>query len=116
MSNNIDDIFESIDQLLPESAETKTETIEVVEAEERHILVPLDFKVYSGDPKGRKEIVDTYKCDRVKGIIPVGKAKIKADRMKMTFKNKNFFVIETASKITESGKVSTVERIVYQTN
>ncbi|HWY34511.1 MAG TPA: hypothetical protein VNX68_07685 [Nitrosopumilaceae archaeon] len=111
------ELFGDINELLS-SADTKTVETVIVEAviEEEHILIPLDYKVYSTNSStGRKEIVDTLKCDRSKGIIPIGKARQKADLMKKVFKTTTFFVLETSSKIFTSGKVVTVENVVYQT-
>lgn len=98
--------------------EIKAETKALQEEEEEHTIVPLDYQIYStsnNQPTGKKDIVDTYKCDRTKGIIPSGKARMKADLMKKAFPNKTFFVDETVSKIYESGRVKTVSKIYYQT-
>jgi hypothetical protein len=99
--------------------EAKTETkVEVAEEEEEAILIPLDYHIFStsnNEPTGKKEPVDTYYCDKVRGIVPIGKAKIKANLLKQAFKNKTYFVEETATKVFESGKVVTVKTIVYKT-
>ena len=115
----IDDIFGDLDSLnLDVICDLNiTKSIEVVE-EENFILVPLDYKIFSthnNEVSGQREPIDTYKCDRIKGIVPIGKARQKANLMKQAFKNKVFFVEESSSKILESGKVRTVHQIVYQT-
>ena len=122
--NEEDDLLSDLNELMlsevaPEvqkELEAKIEEVEVVE--EEHILIPLDYQIFSthnNEPTGKREIIDTYRCDRVRGITPSGKVRIKADLMKKAFANKKFFVEETSSKIYENGRVKTISRIYYQT-
>jgi len=117
--NEENDLMGDINDLLSSEETPKVEmevTAEIVE--EEAVLIPLDYHIFTtsnGESTGKREPVDTYKCDRLRGIVPINKAKMKADLMKNAFKNKNFFVVETSSKILPSGKVVTVENIVYQT-
>ena len=119
---NENDLLGDISDLLSVSTTTETTEVEIevvaeVEKEEC-VLIPLSYHIFTthnGELKGKKEPIDTYKCDRVNGIIPIGKARIKADLMKKAFQNKTFFVAETSSKILPNGRVITVENIVYQT-
>lgn len=119
MDFDFDNLLDGLDEVgAPIIVNKIVETIVEVE-EEKCIFVPLDYRIFSthnNEPNGQREPIDTYKCDRVKGIVPIGKARIKADLMKKAFKNKKFFVEETSSKISESGKTKTVHQIVYQTN
>jgi hypothetical protein len=117
--NEENDLLSEISDLLS-SEETSEETVEikVEKVEEDAILIPLDYRIFSTDnglPTGKREPVDVYKCDRNTGIIPIGKARKKANLMQQAFKDKTFFVSETASKILPNGKITTVENIVYQT-
>ena len=114
MTNEDFDLMGELDNIL--TGTTTEAKVEVVE--EEHILIPLDYQIFSthnNEPNGKREIIDTYRCDRVRGIIPTGKARIKADLMKKAFATKKFFVEETSSKIFESGRVITVSKIYYQT-
>ena len=117
----MNDLLDNLDDLnLEVETEINIEVANVVEVEEpEFILVPLDYKIFTthnNEVNGQREPIDTYKCDRVKNIIPIGKARKKADLMKQAFKNKTFFVEETSSKIFENKKVTTVHKVVYQTN
>lgn len=47
----------------------------------------------------REVIVDTFVVDKKKGIVPVGKAKIKAQKMKEAFPDKSFYVVEIVHRI-----------------
>lgn len=120
MENETDDLLGNLDDLLGnENLEILCELkIEEV-VEEESVLIPLDYQIFTthnGLATGKKEIVDTYKCDRIKGIIPINKSITKAKLMKQAFKNKEFFVTETSSKILPNGKIKTVEKIIFQTN
>ncbi len=113
---NTDDFMSDLGELL--TSEVKVEIKEVKAEEEEHILIPLDYQIFStsnNEPTGKREIIDTYRCDRKRGITPSGKARIKADLMKKAFPNKKFFVEETSSKIYDNGRVQTVGKIYYQT-
>ena len=113
--DNLDDLNLEVETEINIEVATKVET----EPENDFILVPLDYKIFTthnNEVNGQREPIDTYKCDRVKNIIPIGKARKKADLMKQAFKNKTFFVEETSSKIYENKKVTTVHKVVYQTN
>lgn len=115
-----DDLLSEVSDLLDTEIKSTTNTVKV-EADvedENAILVPSAYQVIStvnNLPTGKKEVVDTYYCDRVKGIVPIGKARVKADLMRKAFKNKTYFVIEFSSKILSNGKVKTSEKIVYTT-
>lgn len=119
--NEENDLLGEISDLL--SVETITD-VEVetpakkVKDEIEFVLIPLDYQIFTtdnGKSDGKREIIDTYKCDRAKGIIPIGKAKMKAELMKKAFKNKTFFVEQTSSKILPKGRVTTVKSIVFET-
>lgn len=119
--NNEDDILNEMDTLLSSdiAVEAKINTPKVELIEDDAILVPLDYQIFAvsnGDVNtGKRELIDTYKCDRVRGITPSGKARIKADLMKKAFSAKKFFVVENSSKILPNGKTVVVEKIIYQT-
>lgn len=115
-----DDLLSEVSDLLDTEIKPTNNTtkVEIEEEDENAILVPSAYQVIStvnNLPTGKKEVVDTYYCDRVKGIVPIGKARIKADLMHKAFKNKTYFVIEFSSKILSNGKVKTSEKIVYTT-
>lgn len=115
-----DDLLNEVSDLLDTEIKPTNNTVKVeVETEDENaILVPNAYQVISttnNQPTGKKEVVDTYYCDRTKGIVPIGKARIKADLMHKAFKNKTYFVIEFSSKILSDGKVKTSEKIVYTT-
>ncbi len=117
--NEENDLLNEMDELLSSdiAPETKEET-KVEETEEEGIVIPLDYQVFTtnnGEVTGKRELIDTLMCDRKKGIVPIGKARMKADRLKEAFKNKVYFVVENSSKILANGKVITVEKIVYKT-
>jgi hypothetical protein len=122
MENETNDLLDNLDDLLASEnlsilCELKVEKVE--EVEEESVLIPLDYQIFTtnnGLATGKKEIIDTYKCDRVKGIVPIGKAITKAKLMKQAFKNKEFFVTEASSKILPNGKTKIVEKIIFQTN
>ena len=118
-TDNEDNLLDEIGDLLT-SETPKVEVEATIEKEvEEAVLIPLDYHIFTtnnGDVKGKREAIDTLVCDRVRGIVPIGKARTKADLMKKAFQNKTFFVAETSSKILPNGKVVTVENIVYQTN
>jgi hypothetical protein len=46
-----------------------------------------------------EEIVDTFMVDKVKGIIPIEKAKSKAKKMKQVFPDKTYFVVGIYKRI-----------------
>ncbi len=115
-----DDLLSEVSDLLDTEVkpEVKTSTVVIEDEDNDTILVPTAYQVIStvnNLPTGKKEVVDTYYCDRVKGIVPIGKARIKADLMRKAFKNKTYFVIEFSTKILSDGKVKTSEKIVYTT-
>lgn len=118
--NEEEDFIGELNDLLEleTTPEVKAEIKALEVEDEPYVLIPLDYSIFStsdNTPNGKRDIVDTYKCDRVKGIVPSGKAKIKADLMKKAFSNKKFFVEETSSKIYDNGRVKTVSKIYYQT-
>jgi hypothetical protein len=118
--NENDELMGDLEDLLTceTTAKVKAEIKANEVEEEEHVLVPLDYLIFStsnNEPTGKREIIDTYKCDRIKGIVPSGKARMKADLMKKAFPNKRFFVEETASKIFDNGRLRTVSKIYYQT-
>lgn len=47
----------------------------------------------------REVIVDTFMVDKKNGIVPSGKAKLKAKKMKEAFPNKSFYVVEIVHRI-----------------
>lgn len=118
MDFDFDNLLDDLEEIAkPAIVNNKAETNVEIE-EEKCIFVPLDYRIFSthnNEPTGQIEPIDTYNCDRTKGIVPIGKARIKADLMKKAFKTKVFFVEETSSKISENGKAKTVHKIVYQT-
>lgn len=117
--NEDNNFLSELEELLETTPEVQAEIKALEkEAEEEHILIPLDYQIFStsnNEPTGKREIIDTYRCDRKRGITPSGKARIKADLMKKAFPNKKFFVEETSSKIYNGGRVQTVSKIYYQT-
>jgi len=102
--------------------EETTEQVEVTETAkmeitEDEICVPLHYQIFTTNdntPTGRKEIVDTYACDRAKGIVPTARAKGKADGMKKCYPNKTYFVMGYYELISEKGTRKETE-IIYQT-
>jgi hypothetical protein len=102
--------------------EETTEKVEVTEIVKMTILdneicVPLHYQIFStsdNTPTGHKEIIDTYACDRAKGIVPTARAKGKADGMKKCYPTKTYFVIGFYELISERGSRKETE-IIYQT-
>jgi hypothetical protein len=47
----------------------------------------------------REVVVDTYAVDKVKGIVPKGKAMLKAKKMKEVYPDKTFYVVEIVNRI-----------------
>ena len=93
---------------------TETTKMEIAEEE---ICVPLHYQIFTTNdntPTGRKEIVDTYACDRAKGIVPTARAKGKADGMKKCFPKNTYFVMGYYELISEKGTRKS-EEIIYQT-
>jgi hypothetical protein len=113
MDFNFNEIFDEIEKV---SADTKSVTVEVKpKFSEEAVFVPLSYQIFSLDSNKRREIVDTYLCDRERGIVPNLKAKKKADLMQKAFPNKTFFV-EGEYAVVEEGKavVKHVE-IIHET-
>lgn len=97
-----------------EVTETTTAKMEI---EEDEICVPLHYQIFTTNdntPTGRKEIVDTYACDRAKGIVPTARAKGKADGMKKCFPKNTYFVLGFYEMVSEKGTRKSTE-IIYQT-
>lgn len=115
--NENDNLLEDINSLLGE--ENLTPKVELQAEDEEVVLIPLRYHIFytlNGEPNGKREPIDTYECDRVRGITPIGKARAKADLMKKAFANRTFFVEETSSKIVPNKPTTTVKKIVHQTN
>lgn len=107
------DIFDEIEKV---SAETKSVTVEIKpKFSEEAILVPLSYQIFSLDNNKRREIVDTYMCDREKGVVPNLKAKKKADLMQKAFPNKTFFVEGEYAVIEEGKEAVKHTEIIHET-
>jgi hypothetical protein len=108
------DIFGEIEKA---SADTTTIKVEIVAPVQKFsddaVYVPLSYQIYKL-ANGRKEVIDTYYCDRVKGIVPTGKAKKKADLMKQAFSKETFYV-EAEYSLTYLGKTVKETEVIYQT-
>lgn len=72
---------------------------EVLKKEDAIAELPEAYQVRGTDSQGREEIIDTFKVDRVRGITPIGKAKLKAQAMKRVFPKKTFYVVEIVHRI-----------------
>lgn len=108
------------DNEMEETAEivevTKTATAKIEIADDE-ICVPLHYQIFSTNdntPTGRKDIVDTYVCDRAKGVVPTNRAKGKADGMKKCFPKNTYFVMGYYQITGEKGTRKENE-IIYQT-
>jgi len=100
-----------------ETTEVEVTEIAKMEIADEEICVPLHYQIFTTNdntPTGRKEIVDTYACDRAKGIVPTARAKGKADGMKKCFPKNTYFVIGFYEIISEKGTRKETE-IIYQT-
>ena len=100
-----DDIFSEVSEsvvLVEKFKEPKIEGIEIPEA----------YQVCKLDSDGKREIVDTYKVNRVLGIVPILKAKSKAETLKRIFPKNTFVVIEIIHKVTKSNKVFRILNVV----
>ena len=110
------DIFDEIEK----ASENQKPIVEVTavkasEFSEDAIYIPLSYQVYTTDnglAEGKKEIIDTYPCDRIKGIVPTGKAKKKAELMKQAFKTKTFFVL-AEYEVVDGGKTQRTKEVIY---
>jgi hypothetical protein len=111
----LDDIFNEIEKV---SADTKSVTVEIKpKFSEEAIYIPLAYQIFhthNNEPTGKREIVDTYLCDREKGIVPNLKAKKKADLMKNALPKKTFFV-EAEYTVIDNGKTIKHLEIIHQT-
>lgn len=100
------------------SGSTEAPTVIVVpKFSEEAVYIPLNYQIFSthdNSSTGKRDIVDTYQCDRAKNIIPNLKAKKKADLMKLAFKNKTFFVEAEYSVLDKGITVKHLE-IIHQT-
>lgn len=47
----------------------------------------------------KEVIMDTYLVDKKNGIIPVGKAKLKAKKLKEAYPDRSFYVVEIVHRI-----------------
>ena len=106
-------IFDSVEETTKEVVVENTK----MEIAEDEICVPLHYQIFTTNdntPTGHKEIIDTYACDRAKGIVPTARAKSKADGMKKCFPKNTYFVIGYYELISEKGSRKSNE-IIYQT-
>lgn len=79
----------------------------IEERESKAVRIPQHYQIFStdnGKADGKKDIVDTYYSDKIKGIIPINKAIAKAKLMKNVFKSKVFFVLEVSHSVIEGDK------------
>jgi hypothetical protein len=56
--------------------------------------------VMTTDSNGKQHIVDTFYVDKVRGIMPIDKARKKAKLMKNVYPNKTYFVVEVLHRTT----------------
>lgn len=112
------DLLSGALDILSNGTEDKKEVSASNEVKEDALYIPKDYQIFSthnNEATGKREIADTYMCDRKKGIVPNLKARKKADLMKNAFPKKTFFVEATYIMI-ETGKApKEVKEIYYQT-
>jgi hypothetical protein len=109
MEMDLNEIFDEI------SADTKSVTVEIKpKFSEEAVYIPMSYQIFSLDNNKRRDIVDTYLCDRAKGIVPNLKAKKKADLMQKAFPNKTFFV-EAEYTVLDNGKEIKHLEIIHET-
>lgn len=87
------------------------------ERENKAVKIPQMYIIFSTDNNqegGKRNIVDTYYTDKIKQIIPIGKAIAKAKLMKNALK-KTHFVLEVSHSAIEGTKriVTKHEKIVF---
>jgi len=109
------DIFNEIEKV---SGSTESTTVQVApKFSEEAIYVPLSYQIFSthdNSPTGKRDIIDTYLCDRAKGVVPNLKAIKKADLMKVAIKTKTYFV-EAEYNVVDNGKTVKHKEIIHQT-
>jgi hypothetical protein len=101
-----DDIFADI-------SEQVIEVVEAVEVKEVTIDIPEALQVCKMDSNNRREIVDTYKCNKQHGIIPISKAKSKAECLKRIFPKNTYVVVAIIHKVNKFGKVERVFNVLH---
>lgn len=103
-----DDIFAEINEVvevvavIPEVP--KEETIDIPEALQVCQLI---------EGKFRDSIVDTYKCNREHSIVPISKAKNKAECLKRIFPKNTYVVVAVIHKINRFKKIEKVYNILH---
>ena len=111
---NDDDLFGDEIETTEKVVVAENPKMEIADDE---ICVPLHYQIFTTNdntPTGHKEIVDTYACDRAKGIVPTARAKGKTDGMKKCFPKNTYFVMGYYELISEKGSRKETE-IIYQT-
>lgn len=115
--NEIDLLSGALD-ILSNGTEDKKDIGTSNEVKDDAVYIPKTYQIYSthnGEATGKREIADTYVCDRKKGIVPNLKARKKADLMKNAFPTKKFFVEATYVVIEDNKAPKEVKEICYQT-
>jgi hypothetical protein len=116
MENN-NDLFDLFDAI--ETSSIEKESSPLLNIADDEICIPLHYQIFStsnNTSKGHKEVVDTYACDRKKGIVPTMRAKGKADGMKQVYPNKVFFVMGYYEIIYANSKgTKKFTEIIYHT-
>jgi len=120
----MEDIFNIIEETVKEENQSvvvldTTKPNSIDNESEDTIIIPLAYQIITtkdNQPTGKKDtIVDTYLCDRAKGIVPKEKAQKKADMMKKVFQKNTYFVLASYSVIRPNQKAFTKDEIIYQT-
>ena len=102
-----DDIFSEIEN-------TVVETVEVVIPKEETVDIPEALQVCQLiDGKHRDSIVDTYKTNKQHGIIPISKAKSKAEILKRIFPKNTYVVVAVIHKVDKYNRTQRVFNILH---
>jgi len=109
------DIFDEIEKV---SGSTEATVVTIApKFSDEAVYIPHSYQIFSthdNSSTGKRDIVDTYMCDRAKGIVPNEKAKKKADLMKLAIKTKTYFVEAEYTVIDKGVTVKHLE-IIHQT-
>ena len=90
MSLDIDDLFDS------EETTPKQEKVSI-----KSIEIPVSFQVRKVS-NGKDELIETFMVDKVRGIIPIEKAKRKAQLMKSAFPKDSIYVVEVLHRVVKT--------------